>query len=73
MWQSAADMAAAAEHPRYATVMGELAASFADAPESQTWELSAAFFGQGGVAPEVEPSMPVESAAAAEDRNTPRS
>jgi hypothetical protein len=35
--------------------MGELAASFADTPDSQTWELAAAFFGQGDLAPEVEP------------------
>ena len=55
MWQKSADMAAAAVHPRYSAVMGELAASFADTPDSQTWELAAAFFAQGDMAPEVEP------------------
>jgi len=47
MWQASSDMDAAGEHPDYASVMGKLAASFASAPDSQTWQLGAAFFCEG--------------------------
>lgn len=44
MWRDVSAMEAASNHPRYAEVMGRVAANFADAPESETWALGASFF-----------------------------
>ena len=47
------NMNAAADHPQYGAVMSRLVSSFAEMPESQTWQLSAAFF-RDGATPEIE-------------------
>ena len=53
LWDGVADMNAAADHPQYGAVMSRLVSSFAEMPESQTWQLSAAFF-RDGATPEIE-------------------